>query len=83
MKLFYYTVTFLAALVVLTLAGWEVYLHRDVIQNAVHKVPATKCGCNDGCACPAGQCKCNVDESCSPDCDCAAKAPCCTPAIKK
>lgn len=82
MKAIYYTVTFLAALVVLTFAGWEVYLHRNVIANAVHH-QAAPCGCNTGCTCPAGKCACNVDESCSPDCDCAAKAPCCKPAVKK
>lgn len=79
MKAIYYTVTFLAALVVLTFAGWQAYVHKDVIVNTVQQ----KCGCSADCTCPSGKCACNAETSCTPDCDCAAKAPCCKPAVKK
>jgi hypothetical protein len=69
-KALYYLVTFLAALVVLGWAGWEGYLHYEMINNIVavpHSptppTPNCQCGCTE-----TGNCKCQ-------DCD--------HPALKK
>jgi hypothetical protein len=84
MKAIYYTVTFLAALVVLAFAGWQAYLHKDVIVGNVPGIVGKKCGCNADCKCTKAECKCSAENSCSPDCDCvkAAAPACCEPKKK-
>lgn len=55
----YYTVTFLAALVVLGFASYEGYVHRHCIANAVKGVvqPAKNCD-HKGCCPAANKCGC-------------------------
>lgn len=73
MKAFYNFITFMAALVVLGWAGWEVYLHVGMFTAPA----AVKAG---ACACKACVCKCGCDKGgkceckkCVCDCGCAPK----------
>lgn len=56
MKAIYYTVTFLAAVVILTVAGWVAYTHHTAIKTEINHLtnPACKCApcnCNTPCHC--------------------------------
>jgi len=92
MRFIYYTVTFLAALVILAFAGWEVYLHRNVIGNAFPNInfgkPAdvpkkhhdhhpVKC---KGCTCT--DCKCCEGGKCVEGCTCCKNDDCCPDGCK-
>lgn len=74
MKALYNLVTFLAAVVILTWAGWQTYLHWDI---PVAKKPAA-CLCCKHCACGKTDCKgaCCPDKKCCNDCGCT-EAGCC------
>jgi hypothetical protein len=78
MRFIYYTVTFLAALVILAYAGWQTYLHRNVILNAVPNVnfgkpdapkpkPHNPIKCKD---CTCTDCKCTEGKCCCAKCEC-------------
>ena len=73
MKFIYNTVTFLAAVVVLAWAGWEVYLHKDFV--AVKS--STACPCCKQCVCGKADCKGGCcGKKCCDGCGCA-EAGCC------
>lgn len=65
MKAIHGTVTFLAALVILAFAGWQTYLHWDVVTG---KHPVSKCACVADCKCV--KCKCKTGKKCIADCTC-------------
>jgi len=80
MKAIHNTVTFLAAVVVLTWAGWQTYLHWDILMNKanVAVTPAKKCPCCTHCTCGKTDCKgaCCADKKCCDACGCT-DAGCC------
>jgi hypothetical protein len=80
-KALYYTVTFLASLVILTAAGFETYIHWSeitaLVDTAVTKPLSAgrhkKCKCDADCKC-GKKCECNgTDKKCNPDCTCQPK----------
>lgn len=86
MKAIHNTVTFLAAIVVLSWAGWQTYLHWDILLNKAVVVPQTrqqhppakKCPCCNHCTCGKTDCKgaCCADKKCCDICGCT-EAGCC------
>jgi hypothetical protein len=80
MKSIHNVVTFLAAVVVLSWAGWQTYLHWDIIMKKVAVTPvATKCKpCCNNCKCGKVDCAgaCCADKKCCDACGCT-DAGCC------
>lgn len=80
MKAIYNLVTFLAAVVVLAWAGWQTYLHWDVLTKQVMVPPvAAKCKpCCGNCKCGKTDCAgaCCADKKCCDACGCT-DAGCC------
>ncbi len=85
MKSLYYTVTFLAALMVLAYTGFQTYLHWPLVVQTLHKVmpppkhakdgsccePKPKCVCGCKCDSKDGKCKCFLNGvKCQVDCKC-------------
>jgi hypothetical protein len=69
MKTIYNVVTFLAAVVVLAWASFEVYLHAGYYMH-----PAAACSCACGCS-KTGKCDCGDKCSCD-TCDCGKTGTC-------
>ena len=76
MKAVYYTVTFIASLLVLGFVGWQLYLQWPAIEgtlrNAMPQVKPAGKECKCGPNCPKG--------NCGENCNCVkkkAEAPCC------
>jgi len=51
-------VTFVAAVIVIGYASWQVYLHKNVLFG---------CGCSAACKCGI-DCKCDEDNRCNENC---------------
>lgn len=77
MKFIYNTVTFLAALVVLGYAGWQTYLHWNVLKGQVLydskccQPPQKTSGCNKDCSYTNKNCACANGKKCSESCTCS------------
>jgi hypothetical protein len=87
MKAIHGIITFLAALVVLAFAGWQTYLHWDMVTGkhtmskcaCVADCKCVKCDCKAGkkciAACTCAKCKCNIDCKCE-KCVCTHDSKC-------
>ncbi len=83
MKALYNVVTFLAAVVILSWAGWQTYLHWDILMNkaAVHHakpIPVPCKTCCKHCICGKADCKgaCCADKKCCDACGCTDSGCC-------
>ena len=79
MKTIHNLVTFLAAVVILSWAGWQTYLHWDILMQKVQPVAVVKCKpCCNNCKCGKADCKgaCCADKKCCDTCGCT-DAGCC------
>ena len=64
MKVIYYTLTSVAALVVLSWCGFGAYVHRDVIANIMCNHSKCCCDCCKCCKC-CDCCKCGCNDECN------------------